>query len=39
MFIFVFVLNVGRYGVDGVLLLWFKDKLFINKIIEIKDVV
>jgi len=38
MFILISALNAGRYGVDGVLLSRLKDKLFINKTTEIKDV-
>ncbi|MGG1368292.1 DoxX family protein [Priestia megaterium] len=37
-FILISALNAGRYGVDGVLLSRLKDKLFINKTTEIKDV-
>jgi thiosulfate dehydrogenase [quinone] large subunit len=38
MFILVSALNEGRYGVDGMLLSRLKDKLFISKTTEVKDV-
>ncbi len=38
MFILVSALNEGRYGVDGLVLSSLKEKLFINKTREIKDV-
>ncbi|MEH6868815.1 Crp/Fnr family transcriptional regulator, partial [Priestia megaterium] len=34
----VSALNAGRFGVDGLVLSHFKEKLFINKTKEIKDV-
>jgi thiosulfate dehydrogenase [quinone] large subunit len=38
MFILVSAMNSGRYGVDGMIMPTLKEKLFVNKTREVKDV-